>query len=47
MKTKTKFQSQPRPSGEEIIENKLREMNELLSKVDLSKLPKRQSTGQK
>ncbi|MCF0039420.1 hypothetical protein [Dyadobacter fanqingshengii] len=47
MKSKKQYQPEKQLNGEQIVEKKLMEMNELLSKVDLSKLPKRQSAGQK
>ncbi|MEO6282781.1 MAG: hypothetical protein ABIN80_03050 [Dyadobacter sp.] len=47
MKTKKDYQSAPRLTGEQIVDKKLKEMNELLSKVDLSKLPTRQTSNQK
>jgi len=47
MKSKKQYQPDKHLIGEQVVEKKLMEMNELLSKVDLSKLPKRHSAGQK
>lgn len=41
MKTKKASTSTPKLTGEQIVNKKLKEMNELLRGVDLSNLPKR------
>ena len=41
MKTKKAVTATPRLTGEQIVNKKLKEMNELLKGIDLSKLPKR------
>jgi hypothetical protein len=47
MKNKKNHHSISISTSEEVVEKKLKEMNDLLSKVDLSKLPTRRSSAQK
>ena len=46
MKAIKKENAAPKLTGEQIVQKKLDEMNELLRKVDLSKFPERSTTKQ-
>ncbi|GLU51820.1 hypothetical protein [Dyadobacter frigoris] len=46
MKAKKTATITPKLTGEQIVNKKLKEMNELLKGIDLSKLPKRPNANQ-